>query len=182
MSNPFQEQLLKAGLVSKEQVNKANKEKRQQGKQQRQQGKKKPVLDEKALKLKQQAEKKAERDRELNRKKDEQARLRALSNEINDLVRSNRIERGKDCELAYNFEHQGKIKRLYINASMKKDLQAGKLGIARIEGNYELVPQSVAYKIRERNEKRVVIFDPAADQVDEDDPYKDYQVPDDLMW
>ena len=59
MNNPFQEQLLKAGLVSKEQVNKVNQEKRKSNKQQRQKGKKKPVIDEKALKLKQQAEKKS---------------------------------------------------------------------------------------------------------------------------
>ena len=182
MNNPFQEQLLKAGLVSKEQVNKANKEKRKQGKQQRQQGKKKPQTDDKALQLKQQAAEKAERDRELNRRKEEQARQRALSNEINDLIRSNRIERGKDCDLGYNFEHQGKVKRLFINESIKKDLLAGRLGIARIEGNYELVPLAVANKIRERNDKRVVIFDQDNGQPDDDDPYKDYQVPDDLMW
>jgi uncharacterized protein YaiL (DUF2058 family) len=182
MNNPFQEQLLKAGLVSKEQVNKVNQEKRKSNKQQRQKGKKKPVIDEKALKLKQQAEKKAARDRELNAKKEEQARQRALSNEINDLIRNNKIERKQGCELAYNFEHQGKVKRLYINEAMKKDLLAGKMGIARIEGNYELVPASVARKIQERNEKRVVLFDANSDQVDEDDPYKDFQVPDDLMW
>ena len=105
-----------------------------------------------------------------------------MSNEINELIRNNKIERKQGCELAYNFEHQGKVKRLYINEAMKKDLLAGKMGIARIEGNYELVPASVARKIQERNEKRVVLFDANSDQVDEDDPYKDFQVPDDLMW
>ena len=70
---------------------------------------------------------------------------------------------------------------------MKQKITQGKLGIARIEGRYELIPQSVADKIKQRNEKRLVIFDAeqTADKnetVDENDPYAEYQIPDDLNW
>jgi len=58
----------------------------------------------------------------------------------------------------------------------------GRLGIARIEGVYELVPKDVAEKIKQRNEKRVVIFEVDDDSKDENDPYADYEVPDDLVW
>ena len=85
--------------------------------------------------------------------------------------------------MAYNFEHQGKVKRLYISESMRQQILQGKLGIARIEGKYELVPASVAQKIRQRNEKRVLLFDAdASNKAVEDDPYAQYTVPDDLMW
>ena len=65
---------------------------------------------------------------------------------------------------------------------MKQKIVKGKLGIARIEGVYELVPLSVAEKIKQRNEKRVVIFEAEEKSKDEDDPYADYEVPDDLIW
>ena len=182
MGNPFQEQLLKAGLVNQQQVDKVNQEKRRKNKQQRQK-KKGPVVDENRQRLQQAAKQKADRDRELNLRKEEQARNKAISNEINELIKQHRIARDEGCEVPYNFEHQGKVKRLYINESMRLQILQGKLGIARIEGKYELVPASVAKKIRQRNEKRVLLFDgdeakPAA----EDDPYAQYTVPDDLIW
>lgn len=182
MNNPFQEQLLKAGLVSKQQVNKVNQEKRKKNKQRPSKKQARAAVNENQLRAQQAAEKKAQRDRELNRKKEEQARNKAISMEINELIKRNKIKRDEKCELAYNFEHQGKVKRLYINEEMKKGILEGKIGIARIDGNYELVPKSVAEKIRERNEKRIVLFDAAPEQVDEDDPYAEYQVPDDLTW
>lgn len=180
MSNPFQEQLLKAGLVTKQQVQKANQDKNR-NKKQRHSRKAKPV-DETALKAKQAAEAKAQRDRELNRRKEEQARQKAISIEINQLVTSNRIPRDENCEIAYNFEHNSKVKRIYVDADMKQQIINGKLGIARIEGRYELVPQAIAEKIRQRNAKRVVIFDEDKKPVDENDPYSAYQIPDDLTW
>lgn len=179
MSNPFQEQLLKAGLVSEQQVKKANREKYQKQKLQRH---KKTTVDKTNSKAQQAAELKAQRDRELNQKKDEQARKKAISIEINQLIQQNRIKRDKGCEIAYNFEHHGKIKRIYINQDMKKLISQGKLGIARIEGNYELVPFAVAEKIKQRNEKRIVLYEKDLQSADKNDVYADYQIPDDLMW
>jgi len=180
MNNPFQEQLLKAGVVSKQQVQKVQQEKNKKKKQQR--SKKQKTVDEATLKAQRAAEEKARRDRELNRRKEEQARGRAISAEIDQLIRQNRIERDENCEIAYNFEHQKKVKQIYINVDMKQQIVQGKLGIARIEGRYELVPLAVAEKIQQRNEKRVVLFKEEETAVDENDPYADYKVPDDLIW
>ena len=180
MSNPFQEQLLKAGLVTKQQVQKANQEKQKNKKQQP--SKKQRPVDEAALKAQKLAQEKAERDRELNRKKDEQARQKAISIEINQLITSNCVPRDESCEIVYNFEHNKKVKRIYVNADMKQQIIKGKLGIARIEGRYELVPQAIAEKIQQRNAKRVVIFSEDQNTVDENDPYSKYQIPDDLTW
>ena len=180
MSNPFQEQLLKAGLVTKQQVQKIRQEKNKQYKQKN--VKKDKAVDENRLRAEQAAQKKAERDRELNRRKQEQAQQKAISIEINQLVTNNAIKRDQSCEIVYNFEHNKKIKRIYVNEDMKQKIVDGKLGIARIEGRYELVPQAVAEKIQQRNPKRVVIFDEASQSVDENDPYAAYQVPDDLAW
>jgi len=179
MSNPFQEQLLKAGLVSKQQVQQVNKEKQKKKKQQKS---KKPVLDEAALRAQKAVQEKAQRDRELNEKKQQQARARAVSAEINQMILDHMIQRDDSCDLVYNFEHDRKVKRIYINQQMKQQLIDGTLALARIDGRYELVPLSVAEKIKQRNEKRVIIFEPEDKQLDEDDPYADFQVPDDLIW
>lgn len=180
MTNPFQDQLLKAGIVSKQQVQKANKEKHKKKKQQR--NTKQAVVDETQRKAQQVTAEKAKHDRELNQRKEEQARKKSISAEINQLITSNQIDRSKECEIAYNFEHQKKVKRIYVNEAMRQQIIQGKLGIARIDGRYELVPRSIAEKIQQRNEKRIVLFDDREVEVDENDPYAEYKVPDDLIW
>jgi uncharacterized protein YaiL (DUF2058 family) len=180
MSNPFQDQLLKAGLVTKKQVQKVNQDKSRKNKQQH--SKKEKPVDETRLKAQQAAAEKAARDRELNKKKEEQARQKAISIEINQLITNNCLARDEDCDIVYNFEHNKKIKRIYVNAEMKQQIMQGKLGIARIEGRYELVTKTIADKIQQRNAKRVVIYNDDEQTIDENDPYSDYQIPDDLTW
>ena len=180
MSNPFQDQLLKAGLVTKKQVQKANQDKNKKHKQQR--SKKAKPVDQTKLKAQQAAQDKAKRDRELNKRKQEQARQKANSIEINQLITNNCLTRDESCEIIYNFEHNKKIKRIYIDAQMKQKIIQGKLGIARIEGRYELVPINIAEKIQQRNAKRIVLFSEEKQTVSENDPYCEHQIPDDLMW
>jgi uncharacterized protein YaiL (DUF2058 family) len=179
MSNPFQDQLLKTGLVSKKQVHKARQDK---NKIKQQHSNKENVADETKIKIQQAAEAKAKRDRELNKKKVEQARQKAISIEINQLITSNCLSRDENCEVVYNFEHNKKVKRIYINAEMKQQIINGQLGIARIEGRYELVPQAIAEKIQLRNEKRIVIFNEEEQASDDDYSSSKYQIPDDLTW
>jgi len=182
MNNPFQDQLLKAGLVNKKQVKKANQEKARSNKKQRQS--KEKVVDEVKVKVHHDAQEKAKRDKALNQKKQEQAKNKAISSEINQLITDNCIERDDNCDIQYNFEHRKKVNRIYVNTEMKQKIVLGKLGIARIDGRYELVPSTIAEKIRQRNEKRIIIFEKEQEdqQNDENDPYSDYQIPDDLTW
>jgi len=180
MNNPFQDQLLKAGLVTKHQVQKAKQDKNREKK--KQHSKKDIVVDEARLKALQAANEKTNRDRELNKKKDEQARQKAISIEINQLIMNNYLVRDESCEIVYNFEHNKKVKRIYVNAEMKQQIMQGVLGIARIEGRYELVPKTIAEKIQKRNERRVIIFNEDQHVLNENDPYSKYQIPDDLVW
>ncbi len=177
MTNAFQEQLLKAGLVTKQQVNKVNKDKH---KQQKQRPKKKAAKSSKPSKAQQALQQKIARDRELNLKREQQAKLKALSAEIDQMIRNNAIKRDETCDVAYHFEHRHKIHRIYVNNEMRQKLANGQLAIARIEGRYELVPSNIAQKIQQKNEKRVIIMLP--DEKPADDEYADYEIPDDLMW
>jgi uncharacterized protein len=57
------------------------------------------------------------------------------------------------------------------------------LAVVKLGEGYELVPRIVADKIAQRDEGAVVVANiKSAQQVEEDDPYKDYVIPDDLMW
>ncbi len=183
MNNPFQEQFLKAGIVNKQQVSKANQQKKKSRNNQQQRIKKSAADEQARLKAKKAEQAKAERDRALNKHKEEQAHKKAISIEINQLISNNCLKRDNKCEIAYNFEHRNKVNRIYINADMKSQVVQGKLGIARIEGRYELVPFSIAQKIQERNEKRIILFETdLSAETSENDPYAEYQIPDDLTW
>jgi len=183
MGNPFQDQLLKAGVVTKQQVKKAQSASNKKKKEQR--SKKEKVVDESKLKAQQAIKEKVERDKKLNQRKEDQAKQKAVSAEIDQLITANLIKRNEECEIVYNFEHRKKVNRIYINADMKQRIIDGKLGIARIEGRYELIPKLIAERIQKRNEKRVILFDHVEQEeqiIDENDPYAKFQVPDDLMW
>jgi len=61
---------------------------------------------------------------------------------------------------------------------------AGRLAIVAHEGGFELVPRVIADKIAERAPDRVVRVNKAATPVEagEEDPYKDFKIPDDFDW
>lgn len=180
MGNPFQDQLLKAGVVTKQQVKKAQTASNKKKKQQR--SKKDKFVDENKLKAQQAIKEKTEHDKELNKRKEEQAKQKAISAEIDQLITTNCIKQNDDCEIVYNFEHRKKVSRIYVNDELKQQIIDGKLGIARIEGRYELIPKVIAEKIQQRNEKRVILFENEEKVIDKNDPYADFQVPDDLTW
>ena len=179
MANAFQDQLRKAGLVDEKKVKKAKKEKYQQAKKQ---GKNAVVEDEAKLLAKKAMEEKAARDRELNRQKKEEADKKAVVAQIRQLITMNAQPRD-DGELAYNFSDAGVVKKLYVSEQTQRMIVNGRLTIVKLDESYELVPTAVADKIAQRDDSYLILRNEQQEQsVDEDDPYADYQIPDDLMW
>ena len=178
----LQDQLLKAGLIDNKKAKQANKEKRKETNVSRRSAE--PVVDE----VKQSAEKarleKAERDRELNRKREEELQQRAIAAQIKQLTENHRQPKdaGKG-DVEYNFTHGKLIKKMRVSALVKEQIVRGILAVVKLGEGYELVPRIVADKIAQRDATAVVVANvKVAQQVDEDDPYKDYVIPDDLMW
>jgi uncharacterized protein YaiL (DUF2058 family) len=56
------------------------------------------------------------------------------------------------------------------------------LVIVCLDGATELVPKVIADKIAERDASIVVRVNKSSNEVDADDTYAAFQVPDDLMW
>ncbi len=177
----LQDQLLKAGLADAKKAKQINKEKRKEAKQQ---PKGQPKADEIAEAARRAQQEKAERDRQLNREKQAQAEQRAIEAQVKQLIVTNRVARGGggESDVAYQFAHGKKIKKIFVSPAQQDQLVRGLLAIVELDGGYELVPAKVAEKIAQRNTDRVLVRNEASQAPDEDDPYADYQIPDDLMW
>jgi uncharacterized protein YaiL (DUF2058 family) len=179
MANSFGDQFLKAGLVSKTQLSKANKSKNKQQKLKNKQ--KVEVVDEAAVAARQAAAEKVARDRELNRRKKEELERKAVHAQVRQLIELNRLPRD-DGEVGYNFQDGTVVRKIFVSEEIHDKLGRGLLAIVRFDDGYEVIPSVVAEKIKLREESCIVSN--AATQLEsgEDDPYADYKVPDDLMW
>ncbi|MDD5296752.1 MAG: DUF2058 domain-containing protein [Rhodocyclaceae bacterium] len=175
----LQEQFLKAGLVDKKKVKQANQEKSTQKKVERRTGTQ--TADEARLAALETQRKNAERARELNAQRDAAATEKAIVAQIAQMVQQNRQGKGGG-DIAYNFNHDNKIKRLYVSAAVQAHIAAGRLVIVCLGGATELVPKVIADKIAERDASLVVRVNKTGAETDADDPYAAFQVPDDLMW
>ncbi|MEE2732538.1 MAG: DUF2058 domain-containing protein [Pseudomonadota bacterium] len=175
----LQDQLLKAGIIDKAKNQKVKKEKH---KQQRQVPKGQVQQDEaKLLAAKARAEKQ-EKDRLINQHHLEEAERKAIQAQIRQLIETSRQNR-EGADQPYQFAHHKKVKKIYVTDEQQRRLVAGQLAIVALNEQYELVPLKVAAKIAQRDEGCVVVLNQTpADQPAEDDPYADYQIPDDLMW
>ena len=175
----LQDQFLKAGLVDKTKAKLANQDKSKQKKVERRTGTQ--TVDEVRLAALETQRKNAERARELNAQRDAAATQKAIVAQITQLVQKNRQSKGTG-DIAYNFTHDKKIERLYVSAAVQAHLMAGRLVIVCQAGATELVPRIIADKIAERDASLVVRVNKASTEIDADDPYAAFQIPDDLMW
>jgi len=185
MAKSLQDQLLKSGLVDEKKSKKIKQQKRKQSKLIKQGLVEQDDISERARLQRQQE---AERHRELNKERQQEAESRALQAQVKQLIEHHQIARPEDGE-KYQFADDKKIKQITVSPLQRDQLIRGLLAIVRKEGKvgkegrYEVVPAKTASKIQERWPQAIVLMNaPDEQQVDEDDPYADYQIPDDLMW
>ncbi len=182
MAGSLQDQLLKAGLADADKARKVQKEKRKQAKVARRSSEE--LVDENKEAARQALRAKAERDRELNQALNSKAQRKAINAQIKQLVETNKLTKGQG-DIGFNFTDGSKVKKIYVAARDQKQLSAGLLAIVKQGDEYEIVPRAVAEKIAERDENRVIVCSEVNDDdltEEEKDWYKDYDIPDDLMW
>ncbi len=181
MRNPLQEQLLKAGLVKKD---KAAKIVRDQAKQR--QGKAPAAPAEDSVDARKLQAERAERDRALAAERNAEARAKEIRARVRQIIETTKVKR--DGDSAYRFPDGEKIASIFINDSLRAQLASGALVIARAGDGYELIPRMPADKIHARAPDMIVLDhgrkDGEAKQSEEDidDYYKQFVVPDDLIW
>lgn len=183
----LQDQLLKAGIANKKNAKRAAAEKRRenaahnaanQGKKKKQQ---QPKVSDTQLAIEKQAAEKAAKDRELNRQKQLAAEQKAQTAQIKQLIETNTVAREKG-DAAYRFTDNGETQSIYVTTAQQKQLGSGVLAIVTLNEQYHLVPSAVANKVNERDTSYVVLVHEKNLAVDENDPYADFQIPDDFTW
>lgn len=182
MVKSLQEQLMGAGLVDKKKAKAIQKEKRIQKKQ----TPKGHVIEDKN---KEQIEKsrleKIQKDKELNRQKMEALEKKAIQAQVKQLIKTNEVKRDEG-EYSFQFTENKKIKRIYLSKEQFDHLARGILAIVSLNEGFVLLPKAVAKKIMEREQSSICYFyekeKTETEELEVDDPYKGFEIPDDLMW
>ncbi|MEW7311793.1 DUF2058 domain-containing protein [Buttiauxella gaviniae] len=174
----LQEQMLKAGLVSSkklEKVQRTAKKSRVQAREARE-----AVEENKKAQM--------ERDKQLSEQQKQAALAKEYKAQVKQLIEMNRIVIAKG-DIGYNFTDGNVIKKIYVDKTTQTQLINGRLAIARLvaengrDSEYAIIPASVADKIAQRDASSIVLnSELSKEALDEDDPYADFKVPDDLMW
>jgi uncharacterized protein YaiL (DUF2058 family) len=180
----LQDQLLKAGLTTKQKTRQANVDKRKKNKQKRSGVQHGASLQEQVQQdlAKAQTDKQI-KDNALNEQKKQQLADKEQVLRIKQILTHHQIKNVVG-DNEYNYTFETTIKKLSFDAVTHKALVNGRLALCGLDNVTYLVTRETAEKLSELD-KRVVLVqnDKALDeQVDEDDPYADYQIPDDLMW
>lgn len=172
MALSLQEQLLKAGLTNEKKAKKAKKKSKKTRDMKREI---KAATDEKR-----QAQ--LEKDKVLNEEIKQQAAKKALQAQIKQLIEMNMLDLAtRKSTVTYNFMDDNKVKKMDVEESVQKQLANGLLSIVRYADDYAVIPSVVSDKIALRDDS-VLVAQNQLEEPDEDDPYADYVIPDDLMW
>ncbi|MDW2740860.1 DUF2058 domain-containing protein [Atlantibacter subterraneus] len=174
----LQEQMLKAGLVTSKKMAKVQrtaKKSRVQAREARE-----AVEENKKAQL--------ERDKQLSEQQKQAALSKEYKAQVKQLIEMNRITVAKG-NIEFNFTDSNLIKKVVVDKTTQAQLINGRLAIARlaVDGkdtfDYAIIPASVADKIAQRDADSIILNSALSqEEQDEDDPYADFKVPDDLMW
>ena len=141
MAKSLQEQMLEMGLVNQKKAKKNAKEMKKTA-HKRRTGDDADLEDTRAA-AEAARKAKAEKDRELNRQREEAAQQKAITAQIRQLIQTNTIE--ADGDIKYNFVATNKkVKQLYVNQAVWDRLSRGQLAIIELEGETEMATETAA--------------------------------------
>jgi uncharacterized protein YaiL (DUF2058 family) len=174
MSMSLREQLLAAGFGKKQAAEQAERKAKEQ----------KRIAQAQAAKAAQaaQAAKAQARAQEVIQRRKEEAERRERWAHIRQLIEQHRLPKIESDDY-FNFVARGKVRRLAVDAALRERIVSGDVVIVRCEGKHDVVPRDIGERIREYDARAVISLQEKADAApSEEDPYKDYVVPDDLQW
>ncbi len=177
VKNALQAQLLKAGLVDNKKAKKLSK----QAVHEKRTGDSSDA--EIKAKIEQAKQEKLARDQAIEREKKAALQEKELKAAIMQMINQHKI-RDTDGEIAYQFIDNSKIKKVYLNQQIYNALVAGSLVIARENESYAFLPKALADRINAKMQGFIIVNNSEKNEetTDEEDPYADYVIPDDLMW
>lgn len=182
MAGSLKDQLLKAGIASKKQAKEIELDQRRK----RKQGK--PALSqedrERAAAIEAARLEKIEKDRRLNEERRQQQTERATRAEIRQLADQHRVIPPPNADVRYHFVWDGKVRSLWIDGDLQRQLASGVLRLVAVERAFVLVPTPIAERIVERNPAAMVQDDEERkrETAAEEQAYAEFPIPDDLHW
>ncbi|WP_067581774.1 DUF2058 domain-containing protein [Endozoicomonas ascidiicola] len=182
MAKSLRDQLMKAGLATKQQALQAKTSNKKNKKQAKKSGEM-TEQEKRRIELEQEKQAKIEKDRELNRKLEDERQRKAVEAQVKQLIEANALSRDRG-ESKYKFVYEGKIKKIYVTSEQQIKLERGLLALAMVGEDFLVIPAPVASKVAERKPEAIVMQNDKSTDLteDEEDWYADYQIPDDLMW
>ncbi|WP_067519023.1 DUF2058 domain-containing protein [Endozoicomonas ascidiicola] len=182
MAKSLRDQLMKAGLATKQQALQAKTSNKKNKKQAKKSGEM-TEQEKRRIELEQEKQAKIEKDRELNRKLEDERQRKAVEAQVKQLIEANALSRDRG-ESEYKFVYEGKIKKIYVTSEQQIKLERGLLALAMVGEDFLVIPAPVASKVAERKPEAIVMQNDKSTDLteDEEDWYADYQIPDDLMW
>jgi uncharacterized protein len=124
---------------------------------------------------------KAARAKALQQRRQEEADRKERWTQIKQLIEQHRLPKVESDEY-FNFVARGKVRRMAVDAPLRERITSGELVIVRCEGKHDVVPRDIGERIRGYDARAVIALQDSVNVPSEDDPYKDYVVPDDLKW
>jgi hypothetical protein len=180
----LQDQLLKAGLTTKQKTRQANSAKRKKNKQQRSGVEHSASMQEQVKEdlLLSKADKQA-KDIALNNVKKEELAHKEQQLRIKQILEHHQLT-GVSGDSEYNYSFNNKVKKLAIDSQTHKALVNGRLALCGYNEQSYLVTRETAEKVAQLDGTLILVKNEKVenDTLDQDDPYADYQIPDDLMW
>ncbi len=180
----LQDQLLKAGLTTKQKTRQANSDKRKKNKQKRSGVAVDASMQEQVkTELELAKQEKLARDTALNNEKKAALANKEQQLRIIQILQHHQIT-NINGEAEYNYTFNSKIKKLFVDEVTHKALVNGRLALCGIEEKTYLVTAETAEKVASLDEQVILVQNTkvAEEASDEDDPYAEFQIPDDLMW
>lgn len=179
----LQDQLLKAGLTTKQKARQANTEKRKKNKQKRS-GVSVDVSIQEQVKqdVERAKQEKLARDEQLNNEKKAALAQKEQRLRIQQILQHHQIT-NINGETEYNYTFDKKIKKIFVDETSHKALVNGRLALCGIDDKTYVVTSETADKVAALDNKVVLVQNTKVEQDEnEDDPYAEFQIPDDLMW
>jgi uncharacterized protein YaiL (DUF2058 family) len=177
----LQDQLMKSGLINKQKAKQAQTEKRRKAKQKKKKGSVEITEAQREIDL--QKERQKQQDLEKNQAIQAALDERAAHGKLIQMI-AQHCEKDYQGEIDYHFTYDNKVKRIAINDSTQQRLVNGSLAICVLNEEFYLINKEATEKLAEIDSSVLVALHEKVDvdSIDEDDPYAEFAIPDDLIW
>jgi len=175
MSNSLKDQLLALGLAPKKSKPDPGKKPKVRHKPAKADRQDKEISLDQAYRMRVREERR-QQERAVELKREQERQRRQTNQKISALVKEYAV-RDPNAENKRNFVYKGRIRSVLATPDQITEINAGKLGVVYLSGNYHLLPSDRIEEIREFAPDHIPDLQ-GADQDDEGD----HPVPDDLIW